>query len=434
MIKSLLIFLLLTPLILHGEEYGGQGEIVLEFRQFEADSNDKTLDSNLSLFTRLEATYESDFYKHVLRGGARVDNRDQNRNFIIIEDAYASMILDQEGEYSLLAGYKLFNWTALEAFHPVDIINSRNFDSNLENLEKKGELTLEFEIPMFEGTLNFYYFPKFEEPEYPGERSRLGAGVNVDRSVVVDGADTKSNNFFTTQYGVRLTQNIFDSDFSVHYLKHIDRNMPVFGTDDYNIVLGNYIPTSNEVVPFFYPVTQVGGTAQLSLGDFLVKFEYANRKFDEKASSVVSSRSILLKQPALERPVDHSEMAMGLEYIFNLEGGQELNLFAETNTVLGVSEAEKSKVSVFQQDFMVGVRWSLNDLMGREFYATVIGDFEHGSEWLFNTSYNQRISDNWKYYTGFRYISATPADPNNKKGLENFDGSGYLYFNIARFF
>ena len=96
------------------------------------------------------------------------------------KDAHFYKTIGQEERYKVLAGYKVFNWSATEAFHPVDTINSRNNDGDLESLEKKGELTLEFEAAILEdGLLNFYYWPRFEDPEFPGKNSRVGTGFTL---------------------------------------------------------------------------------------------------------------------------------------------------------------------------------------------------------------------------------------------------------------
>lgn len=436
MIKTLTCLLIFVSSFSHAQdEYSGQGEVALEFRQFEKDQSELTEDTNISVFSRLEQRYKSDPFEHVFRGYARVDKKDQNRAFVALEDAYFSSYLLEE--YKILAGYKLFNWTATEAFHPADVINSRNFDSNLENLEKKGELTVEFEAPFFDGVLQFYYFPRFEEPEYPGERSRLSS-VTLQRSVVVDGTDTTTNEYWTNQYAVRLTQSLFDADFSIHYLTHVDRNMPMIGTTNYTTVLGSLQPLTSQITPYYFKKTQIGGTYQQVFGDLIIKFEFANRSF-EQDKSILTAKSASLKaagagQYEAKFIENHTEAAFGLEYVMSLPGGIDANFFFEGNGIFGVDQQERVDRSTFQRDVMVGFRLAFNDVMGTEIYTTLITDIERDSEYLFNAKLSRRLSDNWKFEGGLRAIEAPQKNPAIKEGLEVLDGDSYIFTNLTRYF
>jgi hypothetical protein len=427
--------LLLSGASVAQDEYSGQGQVSLEFRQFEKDQSELTEDTNISIFSRIEQRYKSDPFEHVFRGYARVDKKDQNRSFVALEDAYFSAFLAEE--YKLLAGYKLFNWTATEAFHPADVINSRNFDSNLENLEKKGELTIEFEVPFFNGAMAFYYFPRFEEPEYPGEKSRLSS-VTLQRSVVVDGTDYTTNEYWTNQYGFRLTQVIMDADISLHYLNHIDRNMPLVGTTNYTTILGSLTPLTSQVTPYYYRKTQIGGTYQQVFGDLILKLEFAHRTFEQE-TKVLTAKSAVLKSVgagAYETKFieNHTEAAFGLEYVMSLPGGIDGNFFLEGNGIFGVDEVERQERSTFQRDIMVGFRLAFNDVMGSEIYTTLITDIERDSEYLINFKYSRRLSDNWKFDGGIRIIEAPQKNPAIKEGLEVLDGDSYIFTNLTRYF
>lgn len=435
MLKTLVVLSLFVSVGSYAQdEYSGQGEVALEFRQFEKDQSELTEDTNISVFSRLEQRYKSDPFEHVFRGYARVDKKDQNRAFVALEDAYFSSYLLEE--YKVLAGYKLFNWTATEAFHPADVINSRNFDSNLENLEKKGELTLEFEAPFFDGVLQFYYFPRFEEPEYPGEQSRLSS-VKLERSVVVDGVDTTTNEYWTNQFAIRMTQSLFDADISIHYLNHIDRNMPMVGTTNYTTILGNLQPLTSQVTPYYYRKSQIGGTYQQVFGDLIVKFEFANRTF-EQDKTILTAKSATLKAAnagnyEAKFIENHTEAAFGLEYVLSLPGGVDANLFFEGNGIFGVEEQERIDRSTFQRDIMLGFRIAFNDVMGTEIYTTLITDIERDNEYLLNAKISRRLSDNWKFEGGLRVIEA-PQKGVIKEGLEVLDGDSYVFTNLTRYF
>jgi hypothetical protein len=428
-----LLFLLL-PRLLFADDFTSQGKVRVELRKFNEDQLNNSQDSNISAFTRLETVYDTGPFKHILRGFGRVDSNDDDRSIIALEDAYASFSLDEEGDYILLGGYKTFNWSTTEVFHPVDVINSRNFDSDLDNPEKKGEFTIEFEMPFLEGILSIFYFPKFEEPDYPGPNSRVGPGYRVDRAVVVDGANTTQNKYFTPQFGFRVIQTIFDADVSLHYLNHVDRRFPIIGTDNY-LTAGNvFIPTLTEVVPFYYQVQQFGGTYQQVLSNCIIKFEFASRIFDSANTKVLSLKSVLAGNTKLQRPADHTEVAMGMDYMFHIFAKSEFHIFIEATSIFNSDKTERADLSIFQRDIMAGFRLAINDFMGREFYMNIVKDIERENETIFNLSYNQRVTDNIKLSSGVRYISAPQKISKYKEGLEPFDGDGYFYFHLTRFF
>ena len=68
----------------------------------------------------------------------------------------------------------IVNWTATEAFHPADVINARNLDSDLENLEKLGEPMVALQLGPFEETIAVAAVHALRsKPLFPSPRSRL---------------------------------------------------------------------------------------------------------------------------------------------------------------------------------------------------------------------------------------------------------------------
>ena len=111
------------------------GEITLESRFFQDDKKSKTDDYGIGTYFRLQQGIEYDWLSTNLRVAGRVDSVDKDRNLVYFEEAWV------QAQYLFLnvkVGSQLFNWSATEAFHPAEIINARNFDSNLENAEKIG--------------------------------------------------------------------------------------------------------------------------------------------------------------------------------------------------------------------------------------------------------------------------------------------------------
>ncbi len=409
-------------------EFSSQGEVAVEYRQFKNDDVSSTQDTGIAFFSRLESSYEDDRYSHVLRGFSRIDSKESSRDLIWVEDAYAAYFLDEEKLWKISGGYKVFNWTALEAFQPADTINSRNFDAPLERPEKRGELALELEVPFYQGSLTFSFFPRVENPRYPGSASRLGVGFLPAEPVWVDGQDAKSDQWHP-QFAARLTQLIYGADLSLHVLRHYDRQFPIVGTSNYAVVLGNTVPVngvSSLNVPHFYEVTQIGGTLQKPFFDaWLFKAEAANRTFEKDLS--------VLTVTGLRKPLDHTEAALGLEYMTSHADGSDSTLFFEYQKILGLEKSEAERLSIFQHDYFIGIRHTRNDIMGTEFVLSAILDVDRSHEKLYNFQASRRLSDVWKIGTTVRVFDA-PKQGTTAVGLEVLDQDHHISINLSRFF
>jgi len=412
-------------------EWRNRGEVSLQWRQFENDNNDTSIDTGMLIFTRLETQYEDERNRHVFRGFARVDQKDKDRDFMSFEDVYFSRLLDEEESWLVLAGYKLYNWTATEAFHPADVINSRNFDSDIEYFEKKGELTLELSKFTDWGKISFFLWPRFEQPQFPGNRSRLGFGVDLDRPTAVDG--TTVGDKWLPQGGVRIGITLDDGDLSLHLINHIDRNFPIIGTANFsfNPVLQRNVPNDSIAfatgpTPYYFRKTQAGGTLQYAFSNLLVKFEGAYRVFDDELP--------ILTAEGINRPINHGEAALGFEYQLPFSmGGGDTSIFTEAGSILGTTKEERARLGAFQRDVLFGLRHSFNDIMGKELFLTMIHDVERANERLYNISYSQRLSDLWKIQMGVRVYDA-PKKGNVARGLEALDGAHHVLANLTRFF
>lgn len=427
MMKKILI-LLFIPLfgLTAGESsWSGQGEIGFEYRRFESDANSQNADTGVAVLSRVESSFETDVYKHVFRGFGRVDQKDNDRSLVVIEDGYLSMFLGADQSWKVLAGYKIFNWSATEAFHPADQINSRNYDSNVESLEKKGELTIELEKTLEEGSFALYFFPRFEEPVFPGSRSRLGLGVDLQRVLWIDRGDATSDQNFGLQFGARFSTAIGDADLSFHFLHHMDRSFPVIGTHRYTTAAGNIVPLAIPNTPYFYRVNQIGFTATLPYESLIFKLEAATRKFDNELS-IYTARG-------LRKSEDNTEVAFGTEYSFAHSSGAESFIYLEGQMMFGPAQSRIQEMAIFQKDIFTGYRYAFNDIMGKEIFVSLISDVQRSREFLYNFNYSQRLSDLWKIKTGLRIYDA-PKKEATARGLEFYDGNSYVFTTLTRYF
>lgn len=405
-------------------EWSGQGSATFQYRVFQDDNKAATEDVGIALLTKVEEKFVGKYSKHLFKVFARADEKDSDRGLIRLEDAYFSWRLGQQQSLKFLVGYKIFNWTATEAFHPADMVNSRNYDSNLENLEKMGEFTIELEKEFDLGTFSLYLWPQFERPVFPGVRSRLGSGVAISRPKVI--IDEEDEGRRVLQYGARLSLALDSMDVSFHAMRQIDRFFPLVGTDQFTFLGGSPVPLSTEPVPFYFMKNQYGLTAQIPWAGFSFKLEGAYRSFD--------SDKVIFTARGLRTPSDHTDVAFGFDYSFRFDNSDmELIVLSEMSSIFGVSDTFRAEISVFQKDVLVGFKLLFNDIMGSELTMTAISDIERDNERLYNFSYTRRLTDQWKFDTGVRIFNA-PKKGTIATGLEVLDRSHHGYFNLTRYF
>lgn len=422
-------------------EVSSFGELALESRVFKDDDDADSQDWGIGAYSQLEVNYDSGVFSHVFRATARVDRKDQGRNFVTFEDAYLSARVF--GSTKLLAGYKIFNWSATEAFHSADQVNSRNYDGELENLEKKGELTVEAELPLYRGTFSLYFFPRFEDPKLPSPSSRIGGtGIDLGGPTVVDGMDADTNDKWVPQFGVRTVQYLDWGDLSAYALKHVNRNYPLLGTHQYSqqpFFPGTRLAPDDETPTTYYlPSWQFGSTAQVLTESGVLKFEGAYYKFDDHKP--IFDLGLYAQDPIredtddyLQEREDHGELVLGYEHNFYHDNGTQSTLLFEAVTLLGLNKEERAATSIFQRDVFLGHRFSFNDTMGKEILFSVIADLERTREYLFNLSYAQRLSNTWKIETSLRVYDA-PQKGEFPQGLETLDESTGVNLTLTRFF
>lgn len=412
---------LLLPFTATAGTFKSKGEVTAESRAFSDDDNDQTQDTGLAMFARIETRYRKDGWRLNIRGFGRVDNKDSSRDLTAIEEAWFGY---RKKGWDVRLGYQMLNWTATEAFHPADVVNSRNLDSNIENPEKLGEMMLSVRKRIRDGGLTFYYMPRIEDPELPGSSSRLSFlpdGATYTDPLWLTDSDEAADGEYEPQWGARFTQTIGDADLSVHYLDHLDRQQP--------LAIVQPGETGLNVTPVYFRVKDYGLTYLHVLGGLIFKLEAAHKDFVEHDGSVISSSFI----DAPIQHLDHTQIAFGLEYGLAHVKGSETTFLFEGQTIEGVDEVERASLSIFQRDLLVGVRHAFNDTMGREILATAIVDAERNHEYLLNLSYTQRLSDTWSIDVGARYIDA-PQKETLAQGLELLDESNQIYLNISRFF
>ena len=420
---GVVIPLLLAATIAHADEtestWTSRGELGLEGRAFWNDDDPITIDQGLGMFGRLEVDHRHGRFEEKARGFGRLDVFDPERTTLVGEEIWAQV---QGERLRLRVGMDIVTWTALEAFHPVDVINARNLDSDLENLEKIGEPMAALQVQPFEGTtLTAMFMPVYMETLFPSPRSRLNfaaPGVDLrDARQLLDRNGNLTGGDFGPQGAVQVRQVIRSADLTLHALENMDRLEP--------LVLVN--PTTGNITLLFQTVRQVGGTYQQVFGPVIAKLEAAHRWFVPPSAATTA---VIGPVPNL----NHGIVAGGLEYGLSFSNGSQATFFVEGITVLGLTEAERRALTPFQRDVFAGSRFAFNDEASKELLLAAIVDLDQRGEYLVNASYRQRIGETWTASVGLRLLQAPPVPPMQGTGLELIGRGDHVRFSLMRHF
>lgn len=414
--------ILLVARIAFGQDVASKGELAVESRAFRDDGNSATKDHALGLFGRLEALHEHGLFEEKARVFGRMDHYDKNRSVLVAEELWMQV---QGARLRVRAGADIVNWTATEAFHPVDVINSRNLDSDLENFEKVGEpmLSITWRV-LDQTTITALALPYRTASIFPSPSSRLNfvpAGIDVrDRRLMVDRNGHLTADRFGPQGALLVRQVVGSADISLHFVEHIDRSQP-------SAVANPLAASPAEALPYllFQTVRQVGGTYQQVLGSLIVKVEGAYRRF-AGADSNITARF------GPQRSRNHGTIAAGLEYGLPHAGGSESTLIAEGQAVLGTGKATRASLSPFQRDVLCGYRFAFNDEGSKEFMLAAIFDLERHDEYMVSASYSQRLGETWTVRAGLRLFQADQHPL--PTGLAAFRQSDHVRLILTRYF
>ncbi len=396
----------------HADSFSSEGELTLEGRGFLPDVS--SVDNfNVSLAGRLKATYKNKPWRANFSLFGRADARDDERSAMFVEEAWVQY---KKKKLRIVAGYDTRNWSALEVFHPVDVINARFLDGDIQYPEKIGELMVSARLKFGEGSIEAMAMPVFTEPIFPSQRSRFrfappGVGLPEAWHTDMDGKRTDSN--FLPQWAVRLQYRFSDLELSAHVLHQLDRQSPFLTPD-----VVNGVATARLL---YAPVMQFGGTAQLVKGGFIFKAEGAYRKLTEPQSLTIL--------PA----VDYGLVAGGAEYGISHESGASSTLLFEMQWLLD-AKVEEVPFLAFSRHALLGWRADFSDEAGTTLLFSVISNVTDPQQLLLGGELGRRLGNDWKLTAGFRLIHLPADDPDNRVGADWLSGANQAYAKMTRYF
>ena len=397
-------------------KWKSQGQLALEARTFSDDANPLTVDQGIGLFGRLELEHKHKPFREKARLYGRLDQRDMSRTILVVEALWAEWDM---GPLELRVGMDILNWSATEAFHPADIINARNIDSDAENYEKLGEPMVQLSTRIGRGTLTGIFMPFYSEPILPSSRSRLnfmppGIEPTELETLRLDYRGQLTDSRFGPQGALRFTQTIGDADLDLHVVHHMDRSQPEVLFD----------LATGSIHPVFRAVTQVGGTYQHVLDAFVFKLEAGYRWFVEPEGGTT------IYGPLQER--NHLQVAVGGEYGIVTDSDVEHTFILEAQSVFGVDEDIRRSLQLFQRDALLGYRITLGDVNSTEILVSMIVDIEDPEFVFLNANFRQRFLETWSISAGARMLFS--PDTPSTGGINVPPGASHVRDVLTRHF
>lgn len=404
-------------------EWKSKGELSFDSRWFpenEPAALDPTTDDyGIGMVGRAEAFYRHEDWRAKARAFGRVDAIDEQRSVVVVEEAWIDL---SRKNIRLRVGADIVNWTATEAFHPADIINARNFDSDFEYLEKLGEPMAVVSANLGGGKLTAYGMPFYTEPILASPRSRLnfapGLPIRPGRLQMNTRGELTTKDF-GGQGALHYIRTFGSADIAIYAVHHLDRLQPLYVTAG----------TTNPVgALLFQTVSQAGLTYQHAIGMLLAKLEFGYRYFHRPASGVTPF------VPLDDR--DHAQIAAGLEYTHTHPNSVDSTFMLEGQVYAGQqNQLQRRSLGLFQRDILLGYRVAFNDVKDKAIVALGIFDLENAGELMASIGYSQRLSDVWGLSATARVMHAPDPDPLlPPTGLETLRHADQLRLSITRYF
>ncbi|MDH5572356.1 MAG: hypothetical protein OEY89_11360 [Gammaproteobacteria bacterium] len=340
-----------------------------ELRYFSSGPLDsRQQENNVSFALEPEYFYQSDNTQSLtFKLFARYDQHDNERSHADIRELMWIKAADQ---WELRAGIGKVFWGVAESQHLVDIINQSDAVENMDLEEKLGQPMIDLSLIGQYGTFDIFVLPYFRERTFAGSKGRPRAIPYVDTDHVFYQSDKQNRHI---DYAARWYKSINEWDLGLSYFNGTSR--------DPRLVAANNNSGETVLQPHYDLITQTGLDIQGTFDAWLWKLEVIHR------SGVT---------PA------YTAMTGGFEYSFYdiRHTGADLGVLLEymyDNRAL-------NSPGPFQNDILLGLRYTLNDTQSTEFLlGQIIDRHTHASS--FNLEASRRMASNIKLNLEAHYFT-----------------------------
>lgn len=288
----------------------------------------------------------------------RLDNHDPERTHFDIREA---SWIKAARDWELRVGVRKVFWGVTESVHLVDVINQTDLVEDTDTEDKLGQPMINLALIRDWGTVDLFVLPGFRQRTFPGPEGRLRMQPYVDTDQVRYESGARH---LHTDAAIRWSHYIGAWDIGLAHFWGTSREPTLLpGTND----AGQPV-----MIPYYPIINQTSLDLQATLGNWLWKLEWLTR--DGQGDRYTAA-------------------AGGFEYTFYGIAG--------SNTDIGLlseylfDDRDEDATTLFQDDVMVGARWTLNDVQSSELLVGLV--FDRGSDQRFyNIEASRRFGNHWK--------------------------------------
>ena len=260
-------------------------------------------------------------------------------------------------DVTLKVGNEIVFWGVNETFNIVDIINQSNLAENISGTKKLGQPMASISYSRDYGTFDIYLMPYFRERPFSGKEGRPRLLFEVDKNSITYESSAKKSKI---DFALRYSTVIDDLDIGLSHFYGNNRT-PVLSPNPLTLKFDSHYPV----------LSQTGIDIQATKGPWLYKLETVSAK---------------------EGSERHLGAAGGIEYTYYG--------IRNTQSDLGVIVEyafDDRNDNPFNNEGIIGLRWSMNDVKSSSLLAGYLFDMRGNSN-RFQTEFEQRITDDLKLF------------------------------------
>jgi hypothetical protein len=315
-------------------------------------------------------------------------------------------------DWELRAGISKVFWGVTESVHLVDIINQTDLVVNIDGEDKLGQPMLKLALIRDWGVIDMFLLPGFRERTFPGKDGRPRFAIPIHENSVryESGAEE-----WHTDAAIRWSDSIGEFDIGLAHFYGTSRE-PRFLAEPpaINPVTGSI----DHLTPYYEIIHQTSIDLQAIYGSWLWKLEAFTRSGQgDRINTAAGGFEYTFVG------VKASQLDIGVitEYLYDSRG--------EKLDPGKAFASEPFSLSPFQNDLVLGTRFTLNDVNGSELLASVILDLDGGGQ-SYNIEASRRLGNDWKLSLEARGLSNAPQDST----LSSFEDDTRLRMELARYF
>ncbi len=344
-----------------------QGFSALEARTYWRDRGGETNDEQLLFRSEFELDLRfSDSLTGYARPRILVDLLDGDYQRFEPFEAYATY---DAGDWDLRAGSMVENWGIVDTFNPVDVLNRRDFGSNLLNADRLGEIgfrlrrEIEGNETIGEPTLSLYVLPVWQATPFAPEDQRFaiaGGPLAFDEDAGFDPASSERL-FFGGRVQATLNTGPMNADVQLIAADGPSR-FPAIA-----LLGGTLAPAYYHARTLGIGIRAVPNEAALgALAKYTFKAEIAHVAPDTFDDSPIVA------------PDDYTTLVVGVDRVFDgvLAGQDSLTTTVEYAHESGASDPQAS-YRPFRDDLILRALWEANDFERTSLEARALFDIDN---------------------------------------------------------